>query len=269
MNDWRIWLSGLLILLGITAGCVSVVFAYDLLRRLVAAIRYRPRPRKMDYTNMMILFQSMRDILEEQKALARQLTEGIDKRISQIRQTVEETRAELAAIREKAHALAAELETRRPPDFRQPEAPPSDRTASPQHNGHSETSPPLRAIATPEASPRFNDMIDNWIGLDFGEEAPDAHAPAPPPPPEMPENPDMARQAFRTLLNYQEAQPPPADPSQKNQRGGNGSAKITPLQARVYEYCDAGMPIPLIAQELGIGKGEVRLILSLRRDKGH
>jgi predicted transcriptional regulator len=36
----------------------------------------------------------------------------------------------------------------------------------------------------------------------------------------------------------------------------------------VYEYHDAGMSVGEIAQELGIGKGEVRLVISLRQKGG-
>jgi hypothetical protein len=39
------------------------------------------------------------------------------------------------------------------------------------------------------------------------------------------------------------------------------------LQRRVQEYADAGMSVPQISRELGIGKGEVRLILSLREGR--
>jgi predicted transcriptional regulator len=35
----------------------------------------------------------------------------------------------------------------------------------------------------------------------------------------------------------------------------------------VYEYNDAGMTVAEIAHEIGIGKGEVRLILSLRKNR--
>jgi hypothetical protein len=48
---------------------------------------------------------------------------------------------------------------------------------------------------------------------------------------------------------------------------GNGGQYLTPIQKRVYEYSDAGMRVPEIARELGVGKGEVRLILSLRHDR--
>ena len=51
-------------------------------------------------------------------------------------------------------------------------------------------------------------------------------------------------------------------------RERNGGEYLTPIQQRVYEYSDAGMRVPEIARELGVGKGEVRLILSLRQDRG-
>ena len=53
--------------------------------------------------------------------------------------------------------------------------------------------------------------------------------------------------------------------------GGNGAATpppaAVPLQQRVLEYSQAGMGVAEIARELGIGKGEVRLMLSLAKQK--
>ena len=39
------------------------------------------------------------------------------------------------------------------------------------------------------------------------------------------------------------------------------------VQSRVYEYNDAGMSVAQISKAIGIGKGEVRLILSLRKGR--
>jgi hypothetical protein len=47
---------------------------------------------------------------------------------------------------------------------------------------------------------------------------------------------------------------------------GNGKTHFPPVHARVYDYSDAGMSVAQIASELGMGKGEVRLILSLRKE---
>ena len=40
-----------------------------------------------------------------------------------------------------------------------------------------------------------------------------------------------------------------------------------PLQQRVLEYSEAGMTVAQVSRELGIGKGEVRLMLSLARQQ--
>jgi hypothetical protein len=110
-------------------------------------------------------------------------------------------------------------------------------------------------------------------------------------PPEQPENPEAARAAFRTLLNLESPLPrpepvaapgPPAQPEKKTgeapappsagegeaafsetRQDDNGKRNLTPAQKRVLEYSDAGMSVAEISRELGIGKGEVRLMLSL------
>jgi len=64
------------------------------------------------------------------------------------------------------------------------------------------------------------------------------------------------------LLNLSEEpaqdQSPALAPGKTNGRSRSGT-----LRARVLEYSDAGMSVPEIARELGLGKGEVRLILSI------
>jgi hypothetical protein len=89
--------------------------------------------------------------------------------------------------------------------------------------------------------------------------------------PEIPHDADAARSAFRALLDLT-----PVEQVHKNSisplkptpsSNGNGRP-VPPIHARVYDYNDAGMSVAQIAQELGIGKGEVRLILSLRKSKG-
>src|SRR5690606_34052701 len=89
---------------------------------------------------------------------------------------------------------------------------------------------------------------------------------------------DRARAAFRSLLDMQHEAPhavpeaprpgiTPAPAPAGHAGEANGQRKLTPLQRRVHEYADAGMSVPQIARELGIGKGEVRLILSLREGR--
>ena len=80
----------------------------------------------------------------------------------------------------------------------------------------------------------------------------------------------QTRDAMRDLLNLQtvpEGNGGTTPSSEVLNSGGNGGRYLTPIQKRVYEYSDAGMRVPEIARELGVGKGEIRLILSLRRDR--
>ena len=96
--------------------------------------------------------------------------------------------------------------------------------------------------------------------------------------PETTEDADAARDAFKALLDYEEQreQDEAVAPSEAAQdepvpvatpAGNNGHTSPTPLQTRVYEYNDAGMTVAQIAKEMGVGKGEVRLILSLRKER--
>ena len=85
-----------------------------------------------------------------------------------------------------------------------------------------------------------------------------------------------ARDAFRMLLNMASAQTPvpPAPSTPATPQGRSGETKgngfddrVTANRALIYEYSDAGMSVSDIARELGMGKGEVRLILGLRKEE--
>lgn len=109
-----------------------------------------------------------------------------------------------------------------------------------------------------------------WVGAELGYLP--AEPEEEPPVPEAPEDPEASRRAFRVLLNMPPAPSaasaaPPTD-TPLPAPGGNGSATLAPMQQRVLEYSNAGMSVVQISRELGIGKGEVRLMLSLARQKG-
>ncbi len=139
--------------------------------------------------------------------------------------------------------------------------------------------PALHILASPdgeddEDEPEESDAADCWVEFSCAGPFPpsaygDNSVQGPGHKTPEPSDPEAARQAFRALLNM-------------GQDGGAGIASRTetldqpsasdagegPLRSRVYEYSDAGMSIAEIASELGIGKGEVRLILSLREQGG-
>lgn len=91
-------------------------------------------------------------------------------------------------------------------------------------------------------------------------------------------NGEAAREAFRALLNMPMGHDAPLAPVEMPGQTramavamqGNGGATeevqfSAPLQQRVLEYSEAGMTVAEVSRELGIGKGEVRLMLSLAR----
>ena len=98
------------------------------------------------------------------------------------------------------------------------------------------------------------------------------------PEPQAPGNGEAAREAFRALLNMpmnSGAGLPPVEmpgqtramtPAAHGHDSNAGEVQLSaPLQQRVLEYSEAGMTVAEVSRELGIGKGEVRLMLSLAR----
>ena len=270
-------------------GASATVIALVLLGVLVRQIRRnsvepRARATQADLAHMMILLQTMRDILEEQKKVARHINEQIDKKMSQINQMIDgalekarhlhemidhaaETSATAPALRRDASSSAI---SETPPHseiqatgtrVERNTAKPAAAKAEPVEKSE------LHIVAKPTVATASESLLDNWVGIELEEDEPEIDGVyIQDQPPEKPEDAEKARQAFRTLLNLTQDKEHPS--SVTPPKTGNGRRRTSPLQARVYEYRDAGMTIAQIAKELGIGKGEVRLILSLRKNKG-
>ena len=287
-----------------------------------------------NFTETVILFQTLRGIIHEQKNLAREFNASFDKKVAIVRQFLAKSAEEQTALRNELHALQNQIATareelatlrntlrieaeRRPngqditfqPVALSPEQPLSDFIAdiparptdtlsrpadTPSRPTDTLSRPPgtvrpiplytthdddtLQVIAKPEES---DSLIDSWSGFDFaGIEEADAFD-VPETPPDVPSDPELAREAFRTLLDIQPETPRnrpdlaiasgeffSSDRTEEPVYGindsGNGRDKGAPLRARVYAYYDAGMTVSEIARELGIGKGEARLMLNLR-----
>jgi hypothetical protein len=251
-----------------------------------------------DITNQMILFQSMRETVEQQKELARQLNFSIDKKVQDVREVM----SSVANIGERIKGAEAELETlisdskeelqslhRRlgyikdqtglsEPDETEAISEPSAQDTKEEtpvdipipsvidaqgnelpYDGTDQL-PPLNAIAT--NFKEKHDFVDSWAGVDFGinELAEEAL----PEVPEEPEDPEASRDAFRTLLNLNTEQAN-GDFIERSMATLEQNSDATPAQRRIYEFSDAGMRVPEIARELGLGKGEVKLVLSMRK----
>ncbi len=227
---------------------------------------------EFDAMQLTILFQSMRDTLRQQKQLAAEINETVERRVSYIRKTVDLALEELTRIDARQQELARAMDAMKDDasvHITNEHSVPAEAKSmngnghASQSNGHSHTSDALHVLPGQRRAPfdLSSDPEDSWVGLDFGRVDADSETVRnEPTPPTAPEDAEAARDAFRALLDM-DANPSPSAVVTNN------SAPNPAVHGRVYEYADAGMTTPAIARELGIGKGEVRLILGLRKDR--
>ena len=328
----------LLMILASILGIIIIISGCSLLYLYLRAMRFSGPGSSSttgDLTNIMILFQSMRETLDQQKELARNFNVSIDTKVNNIRKAIQDAgnltervataekelndlvgnaKEELASVKRRLGYLQEQV-----PGFEEgasddnaptmmkaeqiedtlgelsdsiavlDEAPtgtaakidstvkgveskaqeeimeeviPSVMDAHGNVVAYDGTKklPPLNAIAAAPL-PR-KDFIDHWTGVDFGvntQEEPVKIAAV-----EEPEDPEASRDAFRALLNMQST--PDANPMMQEQEyTANVAQDLSPMQRRVYEFSDAGMRVAEISRELGVGKGEVKLILNMRK----
>ncbi len=246
----------------------------------------RLRKTRADIGDITIIFQTMRDIVDQQKTLAREFNEGLDKKMAVVKQVLGQSLSRNEELYERQRALAEEIEhveARLESAQRQLAGLDVDRKSA-------ATSEAAAGRALGERFGRANVGARNSrtsgaqtkedeqdAPMLFGEkgtlEIDDGLTEAP----DEPANPDRARQAFRALLDMDAAPRTPDDdalvrtarqspvPSSPVADNTGNHDDMTPLQKRVEEYSASGMTVSEIARELGIGKGEVRLMLSLKK----
>ena len=249
-----------LLVAGSTAVCVTFGLLFWLYGRLKEGAR-RPAPNANPFQNMAelsILFQTMRGLVREQKMLAQNFNRSLDAKVEVVRDAVRQVLAGYEQLMQMQKALKTQLEQALP-----------KQEITAEEAGHDDL-PALRAIAAPEAA----DLIDTWH-VQFADVEATEDAPAEAALDRAAYDPAPAREVRNALLNMGEplepitaepavtdaASQPAASDDQAPTAPSNGTAA---LRSRVYKYHDAGMSISAIAQELGLGKGEIRLMLSLR-----
>jgi hypothetical protein len=285
------YLSDYFLLAGFLSLAVVFMLLVWLYGRVSGSKRASQNVTAANLTEMAILFQTMRNVVHEQKALAREFNESVDKKVRLIRQVISKVVEEHNKLCEAHHEVAGKLEgigreldavhaevRRMRDDLGLRVAAPAARTLenleqpAQSKSERSQELTPLRIVVEPKDAEASSNLSDLWVGFDFvGEEAEPFEVPETPP--EAPGDPEVTRQAFRALLSMSPEggrAEPQREPSMSSETltadsGGNGRVRAASVRARVYEYHDAGMSASEIAQELGIGKGEVRLMLSLRQ----
>ncbi len=300
--------------LGICASVCFVLLIF-LYRRNEKKERTRLKQTKTDIADMMILFQTMRDIIGQQKSLAREFNAELDKKMALVQQVLAQgverneqlyeqqqvLREQLDEAQEQLRSLqrqiiylqdAPEKEEMLPqeehfgPSLRSD----SDEAAMPVEQPQQQASPLAQSPLTQFWSELNKDTpasaeepLETSLAIAEEEKEDDGDAPI-----ETQEEVLKSRDAFRTLLDMepameqgtasviteQGAQGTTADKGSGARVSAQDTASkeektnpMAPLQKRVIAYNEAGMAVPEIARELGIGKGEVRLMLSLGKQK--
>ncbi|MCF6284638.1 MAG: hypothetical protein L3K26_05570 [Candidatus Hydrogenedentes bacterium] len=325
-----------LVLLAAASLGVAFYLAVVLIRREKKADQ-RLKQARADITDMTILFQTMRDIIGQQKKLAREFNDELEHKMGQVKHILNqgmeknkqlyekqqrivtdlhEAQAQIDGIyRQIGHARdgaplplrhAAQKVLTEParvddviPNTTPARAKPQKFADAQERMGNGMPSPAVRDILrkakpplqrqpepqAPTAAPEkladtgvTGASFTSWVAEDLTPNTPQ------PPPPEpalgteaAPRNGDAAREAFRALLNMpSEENKPQATLDLTGQMPAMAGAILSEapepdmhstsaMQQRVLEYSEAGMTVADISRELGIGKGEVRLMLSLAK----
>jgi len=256
---------------------------------------------KADVADMMLLFQTMRDVVQQQKKLATDFNQEIETKVGGVKKILatalekneklydrqrglerilEDTRIEVQRLQRE---LVKSANTRPRDDWEAPAPDPQPLESLPSTEpAPEEPEQPFLALPgdeaapaapAPDEAPRESPIVsgesaqpwhamdlealedDTVIGDEDDDEADTTIAPA---------DAQAARDAFRALLNMPEQSGGVPAPPPRN--GANGGANAS-TREQVLEYARAGMGVADIARELGIGKGEVRLMLSLAQQK--
>ncbi|MCH7958603.1 MAG: hypothetical protein IID08_00640 [Candidatus Hydrogenedentes bacterium] len=275
---------GMLLIMLIAMVCLIFLSLFMIVR----SIQNRNEPAQhvqTDLTNMTILFNTMRDILTEQKDLARRFNASLDAKVGEVRAVIDQARelaTELDKMKKEVDRLVGESHSGNRERFTQDRVPakksPQPSAPEPIADEGDLHEPEVMLVGGEQAMSetigerlsRADDLIDGWTGMDFGtddserpSEAIEEHVHT------APEDAAGARDAFRALLNFATDTALEEAPYPESAEGINGNGGMSPLALRVYEYSDAGMRVPEIARELGLGKGEIRLMLNLRKDREH
>jgi hypothetical protein len=216
-----------------------------------------------------MLLQTIRGLVQEQKALAADFNRSVDKRVTLMREVIQafsDERERLAA----AQAELSQLQNQVRMATRM--ATVSVVADEPDVGDFIPAAPRESAPETDET----NDLIDAWVGVDFANVEEEPEEESEPFVAESDEERVQSHEALGALLGSGVSSPPARGEQEEGSSGApagiihpfpdadESRERLTFVRTRAYRFYDAGMTVSQIAQELGIGKGEVRLMLNLR-----
>lgn len=253
--------------------------------------RLRLEQTKADIADMALLFETMRSVITQQKHLAKEFNQELDKKVSQVKQILAQSMAKNERLYEQQQTLAKQLLEAKTdlqrlqrqlaylqdhPALASTPAPDStvaktttlqeiSPSASPVHLERHAVAPPTPPPPRPDTS--VQSAFADWGGFTADDTPTTTLHEKQATSAESSEDSENARAAFRALLDLIPDQQRSATAPPSNLPPPAHNKISLSLQQRVMEYSEAGMSIPEIARELGVGKGEVRLMLSLARQK--
>lgn len=262
-------------------GVAVILILWLVFRRNTTKVISEEPAQSKELTDMMILFQTMREVLHEQKALAKEFNQSLDRKVQMIREAANlamEEHKRLSELQRELHdqieeARQAIREMLRQQPGKQPDS--AEKPHQSQQPELVESPMPIperrdeqEAVSLPAGQ---GDMIDSWVGLDFADEPEEAESPEAtlemPDASDEAEDPFTVRSALRAILNLTDSvseSSAPVSVAAPTPVLAINRDNVPSLHLLIYEYSDAGMTVGQIARELGLGKAEVRLILNLR-----
>jgi len=195
--------------------------------------------------NIKPLYETMRDMLEEQRRLAQQFNEDLDKKMQVVKGILEQSLGRNEDLYERQRLLTQELD--------------------------------MAAAKIKDIKGQLSELTD----LINAESVPNSSKTKRPPKdaekdavPETPANAEKARDAFRTLLEMKRSEENsaafPAEARSETTNVASGAShceddnKTLSLRQQIEECHASGMSVLEIAEKMNLSRGEVRLMLSLK-----
>lgn len=228
--------------------------------------------RRVEISELAMVFQTLRDVVSEQKILAKEFNEQVEEKLSLVRGIVNEAQNKMKQIQQEIYEQSQklkELQEQMDGIVCQKNVLTDTSTSNIKSIGT------ISIIEAETVSEEINEQIeDNKNKLqeipsegikEISKEKDDETLK------NLEEEQKNIRNVYRSLvgLSDKESQIDEEKPHISIRDNIDRKDELTPIQKMVLEYHNAGMTTGEIAKELGITKGEVRLILSLAISKSN
>lgn len=251
--------------------------------------------KKVEISELAMIFQTLRDVVAEQKLMAKEFNEYVEKKIAEIRAVASDAHSQLQSVRVSISELSKKINLIQEeidrlglqanllkrqggeenvldlqPSLREAELLSETLRSHVQPMEESTLSRVTESLTLDEGRVRESggethgeSVVED--GEDHGNEESEVESEVSRR--SVQEEFEQVRNAYLTLIRGEDAGATPkaggSEAVSLEPTRPESSSTLTPVQKLVLEYHEAGLTLNEIAKELGMGKGEVRLILSL------